>query len=504
MRTLILSVASAALGTLFWCTASTAQEPVSASPTSAALLDRLEALEDRSLRLEAENAQLRSEIATLRAALLRQSNAPSRTAAASDEPDPAAKEAVQEKVATVDRTNAGHRFFEQVGLGGQYRINGYVVDDDVGGLSRAAARLRLRQNLDFAFDERFSTHLQFELSHTSDNVTTTSESSRGTNVDLRHAVLAYRFGNGLTAEAGLLPLSDRFFDTQYSSDWDYNPLALALDIPLAAGRLRLIAADLNEGQETVADDFLHLAADYRLDVGDGWVNLGAQLLNVAAPNGRQQEHVMLGLSGSAPLRAGFELSGFVAGSFTDRDLLATARRGRGIALGLRLAGPGGWELLATHASGRRDGSGFLPVMALARTYGYWGLTGLLTVQGPTDTGFDGDGVNISNNGFGLTSVQGRYATELARDWRLTLAAGYFGNSRTPRPRSGFLGVDLLAMLSWRLTDILGLDAGIAYARLDDGVSGYSNGVIGGTHFNGPVGVERDKIAGFTRLQAEFP
>ncbi|RMF18120.1 MAG: hypothetical protein D6757_00320 [Alphaproteobacteria bacterium] len=486
-------------------------ESEAGGPKSSALLSRLEALEERSIRLEKENAQLRAEIAELKAALKHRSSSSVATDTAQvamRAPSRSTKDARATGKPPADPAGPGRRAGilsrDRIGLGGQYRINGYVVDDDLGGLSRAAARLRLRQNLDFSFDEHFSTHLQFELSHTTDNVTTTSESSRGTNIDIRHAVLSYRFASGVRAEAGILPLADRFFDTQYSSDWDYNPLAAALYFPLGEGRLRIFAADLDEGQETIADDFLHFGADYRLDVGRGWFNLGVQLLNVPAPDGRQQEHVVLGISGQTALTDGLTLSGFVTGSFTDRDLLAADRRGRGLAVGLKLQAPGGWELLATHATGRRDGSGFLPVMALAGTYGYWGLTGLLTVQGPTDTGFDGDGINISNNGFGLTSIQGRWKHRLAPDWRLTLAAGWFGNSRTPQPRSDFVGVDLLAMLSWQLTDILSLDAGFGYARIDDGVSGYFQGVIGNTRFNGPVGVQRDKVAGFTRLQAEFP
>lgn len=473
---------------------------------ASALLRRLEALEARSEALMRENAALKAEIAALKSALGGQGRmremplAEGGTAAAAGQADAAAGKTKEPPSGNeaADLVLAGRR----IGLGGQYRVNGYVVDDDVGGLSRAAARLRLRQNLDFDFGRGFATHLQFELSHTSDNVTTTSESSRGTNVDIRHAVLSRVFP-GAVVEVGILPLSDRFFDTQYSSDWDYNPLAVSVTAALGDGKLRVFAANLDEGQETVADDFLHFGLDYRWAFPDGWVNVGAQLVNAAAPDGRQQEHVTAGISASLTIAQDVTLSGFLAGSWTDRALLASNRRARGFAGGLRLSGASGWELFVTHATGRRDGTGFLPVMALARTYGYWGLTGLLTVQGPTDTGFDGDGVNISNNGFGLTSIQGRYQLDLASDWRLVLAAGWFGNSRTPRARSGELGVDLLAMASWRITDVLGLDIGLAYAHIRDGVSGYFQGVIGGTAFNGPAGVSRDKIAGFTRLQAEF-
>lgn len=473
---------------------------------AAALLERLEDLEKRSRQLEAENAILRREIDAIRTTLHGETCCdggapePVETIGGTNQPsDAPGKSAVS--AADDDRESKGPAHLS--GIGGQYRINGYVVDDDVGSASRAAARLRLRQNLDFAFNDRFSTHLQLELSHTTDNVTTTSESSRGANIDVRHAVLAYESGSGMVAKAGLLPISDRAFDTQFSSDWDYNPLAVSFELPVAAGNLRVVAANLDEGDETVDDDFLHFAIDYEIADGEHWLNLGGSLLNVSEPAKGARNHVVIGASGAIMLDDELKLSGFVSGSFTERELLAAgAGDGRGVAAGLRLEQADQWELLATHATGRRDGSGFLPVMALAQTYGYWGLTGILTVQGPTDTGFDADGVNLSNSGFGMTSIQARRYIPLDQDIKLTLAAGYFGNSRTPQQRSSFLGFDLLGMLSWRITDVLSLDAGVAYAHLDDGVVGYGNGVIGGAVFNEPLGVERDKIAVFTRLQAE--
>lgn len=62
----------------------------------------------------------------------------------------------------------------EVSFGGQYRINAYSADNDVGSEdNQTAARVRIRQNVDIKFDERFKTHFQMELGHTTDNVTTT-------------------------------------------------------------------------------------------------------------------------------------------------------------------------------------------------------------------------------------------------------------------------------------------------------------------------------------------
>lgn len=390
-------------------------------------------------------------------------------------------------------------------FGGQYRINSYSVDDDRGGDSRTASRVRVRQNIDIGFSERFRTHLQLELQHTTDNVTTTSSSSRGTNIDVRHAVLDYTFGNGAHAEAGIVPLSDRFGDTLFSSDWDYNPVALSVTSPFAGGSLRAFAANLAEGDETIAeDDFIHYQLDYALPLARGSeLNLGLTLANLEDPTGKDRIHTNYGLSGHVELADGLLLRGFVAGSHTEKELLGTSDDGEGIAAQLELTSESGLGLMVTHASGESDGSGFLPPMALAGTNGYWGYTGILTVQGATDTGFDGDSVNISNNGLGMTSVQVKYARPLTRDFDIHLAGGWFGNSDTPSGRESLVGFDSLLMGTYHFTRILALDFGVAYARLEDSVSGFSNGVIGGVIFNEPEDHGRDKLALFTRLQAEF-
>jgi hypothetical protein len=393
----------------------------------------------------------------------------------------------------------------QFSFGGQYRVNSYAVADDVGGDDRTASRVRVRQDVDIKFSEQFKTHLQLELGHTTDNVTTTSTSSRGNDIAVRHAVLDYTFGNGANVQAGIVPLSDRFDDTLFSSDWDYNPVALSLTAPLGGGTLRAFGANLNEGDETVAeDDFVHYQLDYALPLPrDSQLHLGATLANLADPAQKDRIHANFGIGGSYWLRDGLLLRGFVVGSHTEKELLGTRDDADGIAAKIELTGDGGLGVMATYASGESDGSGFLPPMALAATQGYWGYTGLLTIQGPTDTGFDADSVNISNNGLGLTTVQVKYFRPLTANTDMYLAAGWFGASDTPAGRDSLVGFDFLAMGTYHFSDILALDFGAAYALLGDAVSGYPNGVIGGVTFNQAAGDDRDKTAFFTRLQAEF-
>ncbi|VAV99873.1 hypothetical protein MNBD_ALPHA02-2051 [hydrothermal vent metagenome] len=393
---------------------------------------------------------------------------------------------------------------DKIGLGGQYRINSYYARNDIGKRHPVASRVRIRQNFDVNFSNRFQTHLQLELNHTSDNITTTSKSSRATNIDIRHAVLAYNFTNNIQAKVGIVPLSDQFDDILFSSDWDYNPVALTVSAPLGSGHLRAFAANLNEGMETVSDDFVHYQLDFEFPITNkANINLSSSLIKTVDFTGNSQNHINVGAAGSFNLGHELTVRGFIVGSFTDKELLGAGTNGKGFAAKIEVKSEKGFSLMATHASGSPDRRGFLPVMALARTNGYWGYTGILTIQGPTDTGIDGDAVNISNNGYGLTTFQLRYFHSVTEKFNLTLAAGWFGNSKTPMNRGSFVGTDFLAMGTYRLDEVLALDFGGAYAHLGDAVSGYWQGITMGTNFNGPAGETRNKITFFTRLQAEF-
>jgi hypothetical protein len=325
-------------------------------------------------------------------------------------------------------------------------------------------------------------------------------------IRVRHALLDYTFGRGPNFQVGIVPLSDRFGDTLFSSDWDYNPLALSLTAPLWGGSLRAFAANLEEGFEDIAeDDFVHYQLDYVLPFNDDTeLVLGGTLVRAEGLDEQGRIHANYGLGGRLGLTDGLVLGGFVLGSHTERELIAGASGdANGLAAKLELSSDLGFGLLATYASGDDDRSGFLPTMALAETYGYWGYTGILTVQGPTDTGFDGDAVNISNNGFGLATVQLKYARPLTERFDIHLAGGWFGATDAPEGRDSFVGGDFLAMGTYHFNSFLALDFGAAYARLGDSVSGYPKGIAGDDPFNQPPGEERNKYAFFSRLQAEF-
>jgi hypothetical protein len=411
----------------------------------------------------------------------------------------------------------------EVNLGGQYRLNFYSTENDfihpaaIDNDKQTASRLRIRQNLDIEFDEQLKTHVQFELQHTSDNVSTTDRRRGGmsTKISVRHAVIDYTFQtdnslSGSNARVGIVPLQDYFRQTQFSADWDYNPLAVSVIVPVGANSLRLFAANLEEGSESSArDDFVHYQGDMKIPISNEFeFVLSATALNIAnAVDGGNGWHYNFGIGGRMDFDNGFVVNGSAIGSVSDQSLLGVGNDGRGVAVVGELTyslSQGDFGILVSHASGEDDGSGFLMPMAFAGTFGYWGYTGILTVQGPTDTGFDSDGINVSNNGYGLTSVQAKYSFPITPALTGYVAAGWFGNTDAG-DRDSAVGADLLAMGTYQFNKVLALDIGGAYAKLEDSVSGYFQGVQnpGGPAFNQARGEDRNKWAFFGRIQAEF-
>ncbi|NCF17812.1 MAG: hypothetical protein GWP63_06190 [Haliea sp.] len=414
----------------------------------------------------------------------------------------------------------------KVTFGGQYRVNAYTADNGFDNPApneddnQTASRFRLRQNVDVDFGEQLKTHIQFELHHTTDNVTTTDQRRGGesTEVSVRHAVMDYTFRpdnvfKDTHVQVGLVPLQDYFSQTQFSSDWDYNPLAASFIVPAGGNRLRLFAGNLEEGSESnVNDDFVHYQADLDVPLGsDAGIYLTGTALNIADADGNGDSwHYNYGISGFMLLGDNLRANGFVMGSSSDGSLLGGNDDADGVAVLAQLTGSlssGRFGLLASYASGEDDGTGFLMPMAFAQSYGYWGYTGILTVQGPTDTGFDGDAVNMSNNGYGMSSIQARYDFPVTEALTAYISAGWYGNTDAAN-RASNVGTDFLAMGTYRFNRYFVLDAGMAYARLKDSVSGYFQGVQSttgnsGAGFNQARGEERDKYALFTRIQAEF-
>lgn len=396
----------------------------------------------------------------------------------------------------------------EVSFPGQYRMNFYSADNDDVGDQQTATRLRIRQSINLKFDEQFKTHLQLQLNHTTSNVSTAGDKD-GNDVRVRHAVIDYTAENGIRTKAGIVPVTEYYNDAMYSWDWDYNPVAAEVFIPIGDTTIHAFAGNLNEGQEDVrSDDTVHYQVDAIVPLSgeNQLVFSGTGLTMKKALGSGNAWHFNYGVSGKFKLSDDIALNGFIMGSSTNGNLLGSVSDDAdGFAGRLEFiskVGRGNFGLLATYASGEKDGTGFLMPMAFSGTYGYWGYTGILTVQGPTDTGFDGDGVNISNNGYGLTSLQAKYSMPLSTNLDGYIAAGWFGNTDASG-RDSQVGNDLLLMGTYHFNKVLSLDIGAAYAQMDDSVSGYWQGVQGGAGFNQNVGDDRNKLAVFGRLQASF-
>lgn len=91
-------------------------------------------------------------------------------------------------------------------------------------------------------------------------------------------MIDYTFQNGVNLQTGLVPLADNFRDLLFSSNWDYNPLAVSLAFPVSPGTLRVFAAVLQQGSETRREDNpTHYQLDFVRPLGEkgSSVNVGA-------------------------------------------------------------------------------------------------------------------------------------------------------------------------------------------------------------------------------------
>ncbi|MBI5183188.1 MAG: hypothetical protein HY999_02350, partial [Nitrospinae bacterium] len=144
-------------------------------------------------------------------------------------------------------------------LHGQYRINYYAEsnsDKDLFGDNVSAARLRFRPTFDSVINDDISAHLQFNIGHIKDGLFNHQfDTDENPAFGLRHALIKARLTEGITGVAGVIPLSDKFGDTLFSSTWDFNPLGLEFIWEIEDINLRLGTGKGIEGVERENDDF---------------------------------------------------------------------------------------------------------------------------------------------------------------------------------------------------------------------------------------------------------
>ena len=427
---------------------------------------------------------------------------------------------------------------------GQFRINYYSmsqdkdVDDGV-----AAARLRWRPTLDVKVNDDVSMHMQLNIGHIQSNsanarfnqdggpaLNCTDADTDTTDIDghmeygecagsgvsggepavgLRHAVLNFSAPEiGGKLSAGLVPLSDKFGDTLFSGDWDFNPLTLAWMGKIENVDIRLAAGKLMETDPAKDDDLDTYLADIDFPIGNG--NVGASVYVFRSGDGltgalgdlgdiATQNYVGVRASqdvGFARVNGFFVYNMGKIESCSDSAFCSSATIGEdvdnsGYAIKLEGTSPVGSAnlgLMFIMTSGDKEfmttdsSSSFITPMALIDHHGYWGYTGKLNVQGPTDTGIDnplrvdgsvygGDGL-----GYGLMTIQAKVDFPVTDKLSGYAAIGIFQHQDVPSPIDESIGTDIYVQGKYNIAENLNLEAGLDYASIGKDNAAYTNTV----------------------------
>ncbi|MCB9699611.1 MAG: hypothetical protein H6738_22695 [Alphaproteobacteria bacterium] len=343
----------------------------------------------------------------------------------------------------------------EVSVGGQLRAGLFAQDD----LSRREGVawgevFRLRPHLGLSVGDDFEASFEIQLSPVDD-----------TTVIAREAMASMRAG-GAWVDVGLVPLSDRFGDTLYSSDWLFRPLALQVRTDPESrtdARAALGFTRTERGRFDDPIDHVWLFGDVdRGPVGAGVVVMASSLalwedpfvLTVAGVRGRPvlgPLRLELGLVGSLTHRTDIEGVGGLARAAGTFDL-----------------GPGEAEVLALLATADDRAepfrTSFTPPMSLIDGHGYWSLTGLLGLTPLTDE-ISIVGYNVDGRGgrdtwrAGMATAQARYTLPLASTITLSAATGPYA----PQDLSVLWGWDSLVDVTWRPRPWLRVDGAAAAA-----------------------------------------
>lgn len=394
----------------------------------------------------------------------------------------------------------------EVSLGGQYRINAYTLNDDDGAGDIAAARARIRQNIDLKFSEQFSTHIQLNIGHINEGIGNHNLNHAGEpSVGLRHAVMNYKFNDAATLIAGLVPLSDKFGDTLFSGDWDFNPVTFALAgkvdaVDYRAGWIKIVEGDETDKTAAGADTKNDITG-YLLDLGTnaGIANVGIMGLAIQTPNTESDGYetnswVGVRADGKA---ADIKWHLSAVNSNVDKSVggYSATDDSNGWQLLAKLDGKVdkiGWSLLGLTTTGSDDyKDSFVTPQSFYGGQGYWGKTGILNIQGPTDTGMDANMLRTDNEGLGLTTIQASISAPLMNNLSGYVGAGWYQANEENAFGEDEIGTDVYAQVKYTFPNSpLALDAGFDVASLGKAAR----------HSNNDT---RTASAVFARLQAEF-
>jgi hypothetical protein len=431
-------------------------------------------------------------------------------------------------IAVVLIFTAGLTYAGDLEFHGQFRINYYAdtkTDNDAfNDENRAAARLRFRPTFDYIINEDVMAHLQINIGHINEGLFNQRfDTSGDPSFGLRQGYIKAKLHEQVTGVAGIVPLSDKFGDTLFSGDWDFNPLSLVFVGSINDISYRLGTGKFEEGTEggRGSDD------DHNICVLDlDYMDYGASVYYIKQDTdpltGVDQDTTLLiyGLRGGYDL-GNVNINGFLMGSAYKQENGAKGntadKKANGYAAKLAVSIPVDKikiGVMGIYASGDKDflndnedsANSFITPMSLYDGHGYWGYTGKLTVQGPTDTGIDDpvriDGGSYDNNnlGLGITTIQANASFPIINKVDGYVGAGYFRLNDAPDGRKKELGTDIYTQVTWYIKEwedggTLKLDAGVDYAMLGKGHHGAQT--PGGEYKS------RNITTFFSRLQMEF-
>jgi hypothetical protein len=421
---------------------------------------------------------------------------------------------------------------------GQFRINSYYEDrsdENVFGDEDTVqgSRLRWRPTWDVEMENGVKMHLQFTIGHiNSNNGLARFDNGGDPAFALRHAyVLAPMPAVGGIEEwnvvGGLVPWDDKFGQTLFSSDWDFNPLAFALVGKVSNLDIRAAHFNAVEGDASIGDDVEGWVVDAETPWGLGiswyYVNdgrdgsSGIRSAVTGGTAGDVKQHYLgaryardfgtVGFDGFVVYNSGeIEEAGGPTGPDLDNDgWLAKVQLKAPV-------GPAKVGLMGIFATGdgqdfgTRDSDSFITPMTVLGLTGYWGYTGKLNVQGPTDTRIDGDnlnvdgaggnGGNLANLGTGMVSIQANASLPLIPDvLDGYVGIGWYQQEDEKTGTDDDIGYDLIGMATYHFGSGMNWDFGVDFASLGEGHHGSTSASL--------VNQDRDVVLLFSRFQLEY-
>jgi hypothetical protein len=316
-----------------------------------------------------------------------------------------------------------------------------------------------------------------------------------------------------------VPISDKFGDTLFSGDWDFNPLAVAFlfdagGINFRIGTAKLLENSENDMQTVTAADGTKTTTKNKDDL-DAYVfdadigGFGASVYYLDIQKGATAYQTatltLYGVRYAGDL-GGVKLNAFALGSALDASDAKIKSNGYAAKLEAKIPVSGmTLGAMGLYASGDKKfgsttdtASSFITPMSLIGHHGYWGYTGKLNIQGPTDTGIDNpvniDGGSYSNAnlGLGLTTLQVNLDVPISDKFSAYVAGGWFQGNDAPAGVSKDIGTDIYVQGKYKIGPTLNLEFGVDYAALG-----------AGSHMTVAANTSRNITTGFSRLQLEY-